>query len=96
MNNRRVVIAELFDGIEVVATLRGDQPDPTAEQLEALATVYAANGGCCTCRVVERLWFGPPILTPSQQAALATGSDYDDSSRRTVIGSRGRRSLMHW
>ena len=96
MNNRRVVIAELFDGIEVVATLHRDDPDPTAEQLEALATVYAAHGGVCTCRVVESVWFGYPMLTPAQQAALAAGSDCDDASRRTVIGSRGRRSLMHW
>ena len=85
----------MFDQIEVVATLHGDDPDPSAEQLEALATVYAANGGVCTCRVVESVWFGYPRLTRAQQAALAAGSDYDDDTSRAVIGSRGRRSLMH-
>lgn len=94
--NRRVVIAEMFDGIEVVATLHRDDPDPTAEQLESLAAVYAQNGGVCTCRVVEQVWFGWPMLTPAQRAALAAGSDRHDEPRRAVIGSRGRRSLMQW
>ena len=57
--------------VSVVQVLGPDAPDPTQAQLDGFAAVYARYGGYATCRVVERFWFGYPMLTPEQQRALA-------------------------
>ena len=56
--------------------LNADDPDPTPEQLAAIEQRFAAFGGVANARVVERFWFGWPILSPDQRWALAGGDSY--------------------
>lgn len=80
----RSVVVERFDDaipgqyrrrdlgeVDVISRLSPDQPDPTQQQLDEIAAVHARYGGYATCRVVALFWFGPVVLTPEQQRALA-------------------------
>ena len=57
--------------VAVVEILPPSAPDPTADQLAEIETVYARYGGVAHARVVARYWYGYPQLTPEQMRALA-------------------------
>ena len=57
--------------IAVVQVLSPDAPDPTQAQLDAFEQVFARYGGVANARVIERYWYGYPVLTPEQQRAAA-------------------------
>ena len=57
--------------VSIVQTLSPSQPDPTAQQLDDIAATFARSGGYATARVIAKFWFGPVVLTPEQQRALA-------------------------
>lgn len=72
----RAVIVELAPGIEIVNYLNVGDPDPTPDELEAIAIRYAMMGGVASARVVDRHWFGRIHYTPDQLAALGGGDSY--------------------
>ena len=72
----RAVIAQTFGGIQVVQLLNADDPDPTPDQLAQIERTYAMYGGVANARVVERFWFGNPVLSLDQRWALAGGDSY--------------------
>ena len=57
--------------VSVVQVLPPDAPDPTQQQLDAFAASFARFGGYATSRVLERYWYGYPVLTDVQQRAAA-------------------------
>jgi hypothetical protein len=57
--------------VEVVQILSPGQPDPTPEELFAIRETYRRYGGYATSRVVDRFWFGYPMLTPEQVRAVS-------------------------
>jgi hypothetical protein len=83
--NFRAIVAELADEVALVRQLQPDEPDPTDDELAALAESFRlgasgfrdsemANGGLpVTCRVVAYAWAGPFAynLTDEQRRALA-------------------------
>ena len=68
---------DLSTGIEIVGYLNVGDPDPTPEELEALAVPFAMMGGVASCRVLDRLWFGYVHLSDDQLQALAGGDSFD-------------------
>lgn len=81
IGTRRAIVAEYFGSTEVVAYLPWTAPDPTQDELAAIARAYVMQsgdddpgdgGGVATVRVVERLIAFPEYpLTAAQQAALS-------------------------
>ena len=69
----RAVVVNLMDSVEIVRWLMVDEPDPTPEELEAIAVPYYALGGVATARVVGRWWVGYLHLSPDQLAAIGSG-----------------------
>ena len=67
----RFVIAETFNGVEVVYPLNAADADPTQAELDGWAARFAMYGGYATCRVVDRFWFGYPHYSQDQLDALA-------------------------
>ena len=57
--------------VAVVQILPPTAPDPSQAQLDELEATFARYGGVASARVVERFWFGYPVLTPEQQRAAA-------------------------
>ncbi len=56
----RSIIVERWTAVAEVAVLQDDQPDPTPEQLTAIARSWADESGPPRVRVLDRLTFGAP------------------------------------
>ena len=78
---RSIVIEQLRPNVDgpakpageawVFQVLAPEQPDPTQQELDAIAATYSKYGGAASCRVLQRLWWPVPPLTEEQQRAVA-------------------------
>jgi hypothetical protein len=57
--------------VSVVQVLPPNAPTPTTDQLAAIQQTFQRYGYASWPRVLDRLWFGYPVLSAEQQKALA-------------------------